>query len=209
MVRIDKHYVFEGPTGPRTLSDLFEGRRQLLVYHFMFHPAWDEGCKSCSFVADHLAATLPHLAARDTSLAVISRAPLWKLMPFKKRMGWNFPWLSSHANDFNYDFHVTIDAEHPEYNYRPDYFSLPQARKRGPSAGEAPGLSVFLRDGQHIHHTNSTYTRGLDLFMNTYNLLDQTPLGRQENGKGMSWLRHHDKYEQQPPPSDCGKQEGA
>lgn len=194
MVRIEKDYVFDGPNGRRRLADLFEGRRQLIIYHFMFDPAWDQGCKSCSFVADSFAGSLVHLAARDTSFAVISRAPLAKIEPFKQRMGWDFPWLSSFGSDFNYDFHVTVDEAHPEYNFRPDYFTLAQEQKRGPQAGEAPGLSVFLRDGEHVYHAYSTYTRGLDLFLNTYNFLDHTPLGRQENGKGMAWLRHHDKY---------------
>lgn len=193
-VRIEKNYVFDGPAGSRTLGDLFEGRRQLIVYHFMFDPTWDEGCRSCSFVADNVAGALVHLAARDTSFAAISRAPVAKIEPFKRRMGWNFPWLSSNGGDFNYDFHVTIDEAHPEYNYRPDYFSLPPEQRKGPSRGEAPGLSVFVRDGENVYHTYSTYTRGLDLFLNTYNLLDHTPLGRQENGKRMSWVRHHDKY---------------
>jgi predicted dithiol-disulfide oxidoreductase (DUF899 family) len=191
--RVEKNYVFDGPHGRRTLSDLFEGRRQLIVYHFMFDPAWEEGCKSCSFVADNFAGSVVHLAARDTSLAAISRAPIARIERFRERMGWNFPWLSSFGGDFNYDFHVTIDDAHPEYNYQPDYLLVPEKQK-GPSAGEAPALSVFLRDGEDIYHTYSTYTRGLDLFLNTYNLLDHTPLGRQENGRGMAWLRHHEKY---------------
>ena len=193
--RVEKNYVFEGPAGNRTLGDLFEGKSQLIVYHFMFDSDWEEGCKSCSFVADNFAGSLVHLAARDTSFAVISRAPVAKLEPFRKRMGWSFPWLSSHDNDFNYDFHVTIDEAHPEYNYRPDYFSIPAAMRKGPRAGEAPGLSVFVREGENIYHTYSTYNRGLDLYLNTYNYLDLTPLGRQENGQNMGWLRHHDKYE--------------
>jgi len=194
MVRIDKDYVFEGPNGRRTLANLFEGRRQLIVYHFMFDPAWEVGCKSCSYVADNLSGAVVHLAARDTSFAAISRAPIAKIEGFKQRMGWTFPWLSSNANDFNYDFHVTIDEAHPEYNFQPDYYSRAKELKRGPQAGEAPGLSVFLLEGEQVHHAYSTYTRGLDLFLNTYNLLDHTPLGRQENGRGMAWLRHHDKY---------------
>ena len=194
MVRIEKDYVFDGSNGRRTLGDLFEGRRQLIVYHFMFDPAWDEGCPACSFVADNFAGALVHLAARDTSFAVVSRAPIAKIERFKKRMGWNFPWLSSFGGDFNYDFHVTVDEAHPEYNYRPGYYAEAPEKRRGPDPGEAPGLSVFLRDGEHIHHAYSTYTRGLDLFMNTYNFLDHTPLGRQEDGNPMAWLRHHDKY---------------
>jgi predicted dithiol-disulfide oxidoreductase (DUF899 family) len=135
-----------------------------------------------------------HLVARDTSFAVISRAPIAKIELFKKRMGWEFPWVSSFGGDFNYDFHATVDEAHPEYNYRPDYYAAAPDKKKGPTQGETPGLSVFLRDGEHIYHTYSTYTRGLDLFLSTYNFLDHTPLGRQENGQGMSWLRHHDKY---------------
>ena len=191
MVRIEKDYVFEGPNGRRTLGDLFEGRRQLMVYHFMFDPAWDEGCKSCSFVADNFGGALVHLAARDTSFAVISRAPIAKIERFKKRMGWDFPWLSSFGGDFNYDFHVTVDEAHPEYNYRPDHYADPQ---QGPAQGEREGLSVFLRDRKHLYHTYSTFMRGLDPFLNTYNFLDHTPLGRRENGQPMAWLRHHDKY---------------
>ncbi len=190
MVRVEKDYVFEGPHGRRTLGDLFDGRRQLLIYHFMFEPDHEEGCKSCSFVADNFAGALVHLAARDTSFAVISRAPLEKIERFKRRMGWSFPWLSSFGTDFNYDFQVTTDESHTEYNYAPMAI-----QGRVPSMGEMPGLSVFLRDGERLFHTYSTYTRGLDLFLNTYNFLDHTPLGRQEEGRPiMEWLRHHDKY---------------
>ncbi|MGH7493343.1 MAG: DUF899 domain-containing protein [bacterium] len=194
MVRIEKDYVFEGPSGRRTLGDLFEGRRQLIVYHFMFDPAWETGCKNCSFVADHFAGALLHLAARDTSFAVISRAPIEKIERFKKRMEWGFPWLSSFGSDFNYDFQVTIDEAHPENNYRRAYRE-PDLQGKGPTEGEAPGLSVFLRNGEHLYHTYSTYLRGLDPFINTYNFLDHTPLGRQEeDGREMAWVRHHDKY---------------
>jgi predicted dithiol-disulfide oxidoreductase (DUF899 family) len=199
MVRIEKEYTFAGPNGHRTLVDLFEGRRQLLLYHFMFDPEWDEGCPSCSFVVDHFAGTLPHLAARDTSVAVISRAPIAKLERFKKRMGWEFPWLSSFDSDFNYDFQVTTDETHPEYNYR-YYYPIANemaAQHKGPPPGEGQGLSVFLRDGKQIFHCYSTFQRGLDPFVNTYNLLDHTPLGRQEEGMlPMDWLRLHDEYKE-------------
>jgi len=205
--RVEKSYVFEGPDGRRTLGDLFEGRRQLIVYHFMFDATWDEGCRSCSFVADQFAGSLVHLAARETSLAAISRAPIAKIERFKQRMGWDFPWLSSNGSDFNYDFHVTIDEAHPEYNYRPDYYSLALEKQKGPTHGEAPGLSVFVRDGEDIYHAYSTYTRGLDVFLNTYNFLDHTPLGRQENGVPMAWLRHHDKYEKPREMAGSGKHE--
>ncbi len=190
MVRIEKEYAFQGPEGRRTLADLFEGKRQLLVYHFMFDPAWDEGCPSCSFVADNFASGLVHLAARDTAFAVISRAPLDKIDRFKKRMGWTFPWLSSLGTDFNYDFQVTLDKNHTEYNYAP-VSAQPADR---PQEGEREGLSVFLRDGDRLFHTYSTYQRGLDPLLNTYNFLDLTPLGRQEEEGIMRWVRHHDKY---------------
>jgi predicted dithiol-disulfide oxidoreductase (DUF899 family) len=191
MVAIEKDYVFERPNGRSTLTDLFEGRRQLIVYHFMFDPAWDEGCPSCSFVADHFAGALVHLAARDTSFAVISRAPIAKVERFKKRMGWDFPWLSSFGTEFNQDFGVTLDEDHTEYNYAPA-----SAQPAGyPQKGEREGLSVFLRDGERLFHTYSTYQRGVDPFLNTYNFLDHTPLGRQEEDGIMRWVRHHDKYQ--------------
>lgn len=190
-VRIDKPYVFAGPDGERTLVDLFAGKRQLAVYHFMFDPSWDEGCKSCSYVCDHLSGTVPHLAARDTALVVISRAPLAKLAAFKARMGWTFPWLSSWGSDFNYDFRVSFDpadvaAQAVDYNYATQPFPL----------AEAQGMSVFLREDEAVFHTYSTYGRGVDVLMGTYDILDLTPLGRQEEGLGftMAWVRHHDRY---------------
>jgi len=189
--KITKSYVFDGPRGKQTLAELFEHRSQLIVYHFMFDPAWDEGCKSCSFVADNFAGALVHLTARDTSFAVVSRAPLDKIERFKQRMGWSFPWLSSFGTDFNYEFHVTTDERHTEYNY-----AHVSAQPEGyPQEGEREGLSVFLRDGDQLFHTYSTYQRGLDPLLNTYNFLDLTPLGRHENGRPMAWLRYHDQYE--------------
>ena len=190
MEEIKKEYVFEGPEGRRTLADLFEGKQQLLVYHFMFEPDDDEGCPSCSFVADNFAGSLVHLAARDTAFAVISRAPLDKIERFKKRMGWSFPWFSSFGSDFNYDFQVTLDESHTEYNYAPVSAQPPNR----PQEGEREGLSVFLRDGGRLFHTYSTYQRGIDPFLNTYNFLDLTPLGRQEEDGIMQWIRYHDKY---------------
>jgi predicted dithiol-disulfide oxidoreductase (DUF899 family) len=191
MVRIDERYVFAGPSGKRTLLELFEGRRQLIVYHFMFDPSWSEGCKSCSFFADTFDGAIRHLRGRDTSFAAISRAPLEKLLAFQQRMAWMFPWYSSADSTFNYDFHVTFPPEdfaagRTEYNYVVQKFPEP----------EAPGSSVFLRDGDEIFHTYSTYARGLDHLIATYNLLDLTPLGRHEEGLPytMSWVRHHDRY---------------
>jgi predicted dithiol-disulfide oxidoreductase (DUF899 family) len=200
MVEIDKAYSFAGSRGRKSLGELFEGRRQLIVYHFMFDPSHDEGCKSCSYFADNFTGAILHLAARDTSFAVISRAPLSKIEPFKRRMGWTFPWYSSFGSDFNYDFHVTLDAAagSVEYNYEPTAELL--ARGVIWQEGELPGLSVFLRRDDRIFHTYSTYSRGLDSLINTYNYLDLTPLGRQEEGEPhvMAWVRHHDKYGAQP-----------
>ena len=195
MVAVDKPYTFEGPEGRRTLAELFGGKRQLLVYHFMFDPAWEEGCVACSFVADNVASGLVHLAARDTAFVVVSRAPLDKIERFRKRMGWTFPWLSSNGSDFNYDFMVTLDEKHGVYNFAPI-----SAQPAGyPREGEREGLSVFLRDGERLFHTYSTYQRGLDVFLNTYNLLDLTPLGRQEEEGIMRWLKHHDRYAEATP----------
>jgi len=190
MVKVDKTYVFEEPGGKRTLDDLFAGKRQLIVYHFMLGPTWTEGCKSCSLIADHFEPSVVHLAARDTALVAISRAPVERIEPFKKRMGWTFRWLSAAGTDFNLDYHVSVDPEHVgeevEYNY---------VKTKFPSE-ERPGLSVFLREGGSTYHTYSTYGRGLDLLIGAYNYLDLTPLGRQEEGmkRGMEWVRHHDRY---------------
>jgi predicted dithiol-disulfide oxidoreductase (DUF899 family) len=215
MVRIEKDYIFDGPAGKARLLDLFGGRRQLIVYYFMFDPSWDEGCPSCSFLVDNIG-HLSHLHARKTSLALVSRAPLAKIEPFKKRMGWTFKWYSSFASDFNYDFHVTMDeAVAPiEYNYR----TKAELVRKGEiyfTRGESHGLSVFLRYGDGVFHTYSTYARGTDLLAGTYNYLDLTALGRQEDweeppgrsdGPFMHWIRHHDQYESGPEVvvSSCG-----
>ena len=199
MVKIDKEYVFDGPNGRKTLRDLFGGQRQLIVYHFMFDPSWDEGCKSCSHFMDNSEGAIVHLGARDTAFAVVSRAPLAKIESFKRRMGWMFPWFSSFGSDFNYDFHVTLDEAEgsAEYNYA-SAADLVKAGKLWSEKGELPGLSVFLRDGDSVFHTYSTYQRGLDLPLNTYNFLDLSPLGRQEDGdRAQGWIRHHDKYSAQ------------
>jgi predicted dithiol-disulfide oxidoreductase (DUF899 family) len=180
MVAIDKEYVFEGPDGAASLLDLFEGRRQLIVDHFMFDPSWDEGCSSCSGRVDQYG-NLAHLHARETTVAVVSRAPLAKIEPFKQSMGWTFPWYSSYGSDFNYDFHVTLDeAIVPvSYNYRTKA-ELQQAGFDDPT-GELHGTSVFLRDGERVFHTYSTYGRGTEQVGGTHYYLDMTALGRQED----------------------------
>jgi predicted dithiol-disulfide oxidoreductase (DUF899 family) len=196
MVKLDagNPYLFDAPQGKVTLADLFGPHSQLVIYHFMFGPNWGEGCPSCSYVADHLNAALPHLAARDTSLVMVSSASLPKIADFKKRMGWQFPWVSSHANTFNRDFHVTFSPEDHakgpvDYNYKLQSF---------PST-EAPGLSVFYKhpETSDLFHTYSTYSRGLDALLTTYTVLDLTPKGRDEDQLPftMQWLRHHDRYQ--------------
>jgi predicted dithiol-disulfide oxidoreductase (DUF899 family) len=189
MVRIDKEYVFDGPDGKATLFDLFDGRRQLIVYHFMFDPAWDAGCEGCSIVVDNIG-HLAHLHARDTSLVLVSRAPLPKLLAYQKRMGWTVRWCSSYGSEFNYDFHVTGDESVApvEYNYR-DQAELLAMGDDG--TGEGHGLSAFLRGEADVFHTYSTYARGTDLLNSTFNYLDLTALGRQEPWEeppGRSWL---------------------
>jgi predicted dithiol-disulfide oxidoreductase (DUF899 family) len=176
MVRIDKDYVFEGPEGKADLLELFDGRRQLIVGHFMFAPEWDEGCSSCSAGADEISdGLLTHLHTRDTTLVEISRAPLAKIEAYKARRGWTFPWYSSYDSDFNYDFHVTLDDSvlPAEYNYR--------AGIEGEQPMELPGLSFFLRDGDTVFHTYSTFARGAEMLGGSYYYLDLTALGRQED----------------------------
>lgn len=201
MVKIGKEYTFEGPNGKVKLSELFEGRRQLIVYHFMFHPEWDEGCPSCSLLVDNIG-HLSHLHARNTTLVLVSRAPLEKLMNYKKRMGWSPPWYSSMNSDFNYDFHATMNEkkESTEYNYQE---KTEMIKSLDGKSAEVPGTSVFLRDGNSVFHTYSSYARGGDLLLGTYNWLDLTPLGRQEDwekpagrsdGPFMSWVRRRDQY---------------
>ncbi|PZS23670.1 MAG: DUF899 domain-containing protein [Pseudonocardiales bacterium] len=198
MVELDSEYMFDGPAGPMGLVDLFDHHRQLIVYHFMFDPDWDEGCPSCSYFADNFTGALAHLPARDTSFAVISRAPLHKIEKFRTRMGWSFPWYSSHEGRFNHDFGVTIDTATGavDYNYQPAA-DLLATGKIWVENGELPGLSVFLRDGTRIFQTYSTYQRGLDGLINTYNYLDLTPFGRGVDDRdpySMAWVRHHNKY---------------
>ena len=193
-VRIETDYVFEGAAGAVSLGDLFGQRQQLIVYHFMYHPSWEEGgCPSCSYLADHFDGMLAHLEQRDTSFVVVSRATIEQIENFKARMGWTFPWVSSVNNEFNRDFEVSFTVEELQngvrYNYR-DGVEFPSE--------EAPGASVFYRDEQGgIFHTYSTYARGLDHLIGTYHFLDLTPKGRDEDGLpySMAWIRRHDEYE--------------
>jgi predicted dithiol-disulfide oxidoreductase (DUF899 family) len=192
-VKVDKTYVFEGPAGRETLVDLFGGRSQLMVYHFMLGPGWKEGCPSCSFLADHFDGAAIHLVQRDVTLVVVSRAPLAEIEAYKRRMGWRFKWVSSFGSDFNHDFHVSFTPEEKasgrvEYNYAMGSF---------PSE-EAPGLSAFAKnDTGEVFHTYSTYARGLDILVGAYNFLDMAPKGRDEDGLAwsMAWVRHHDRYD--------------
>lgn len=191
-VKVDKDYAFEGPDGKESLADLFEGRGQLIVYHFMFGPDWEEGCPSCSYLADHFDGANWHLGQRDVTLVAASRAPLEKLDAYKARMGWRFKWVSSLGSDFNRDYHVSFDAADMEkgevyYNYRTTTFPSP----------EAPGLSVFRKgDNGDIFHTYSSYGRGLDILVGAYNWLDMVPKGRDEADLSftMEWIRRHDQY---------------
>jgi predicted dithiol-disulfide oxidoreductase (DUF899 family) len=192
--RVEKQYVFDGPKGQETLADLFDGRSQLIVYHFMFGPGWKEGCPSCSYLADHFDGPTIHLAHRDVTLAVISRAPIAQIEAFKKRMGWKFHWVSSFGSDFNYDYHVSFSPkERAEGKVRYNY------ELTGFPSEEGPGLSVFSKDaGGSVYHTYSSYARGLDMLVGAYNFLDLAPKGRDEEGLAhtMAWVRHHDKYSQ-------------
>ena len=195
-VRLDKTYMFETPEGRRSLADLFDGRRQLMVQHFMLADGWEEGCPSCSFMADHTDGMTVHLANRDVTFVAVSRAPLGEIRRFRARMGWKFPWVSSNGTDFNRDFGVTFTPEEVTkgnlvYNYGPWPLSFE----------EWPGVSVFWKDDAgEVFHTYSTYGRGVEVMMGTYNLLDLTPKGRDEEGGKytMDWVRHHDRYEPAP-----------
>jgi predicted dithiol-disulfide oxidoreductase (DUF899 family) len=200
MVKIEKNYVFDTSGGKKSLGELFADKSQLMVYHFMFGPDWEEGCRSCSLVSDHIDGANWHLPQRDVRLLAVSRAPLAKIENFKKRMGWRFEWVSSLGSDFNSDFRVSFTKDEMaqgkvNYNYTMQEF---------PSE-EAPGISVFYKDtGGNVFHTYSTYSRGLDMLVGAYNFLDLAPKGRQEDweqppgrsdGPFMHWVRHHDRYE--------------
>jgi predicted dithiol-disulfide oxidoreductase (DUF899 family) len=192
--RIDKHYLFHAPSGSKSLGDLFEGRSQLIIKHFMFGPGWGEGCVGCSFEMDHVQAALQHLEQHDVKFAAVARAPLAEINAFKQRMGWHFEWVSSEGSDFNYDFHVSFTPEEMAagkayYNFRLDDIPIE----------ELSGLSVFYKnDDDEIFHTFSAYGRGAEEILGTYMLLDLTPKGRNETGPRFDltdWVRHHDRYD--------------
>jgi predicted dithiol-disulfide oxidoreductase (DUF899 family) len=189
--KIDAAYVFDAENGQASLADMFDGRSQLLVYHFMFHPEWDAGCKSCSFWADSYNGSVTHLKARDVSLVAVSRASLDLILAYRERMGWSFPWVSSAMNTFNYDFGVSFSRKQIEsgtanYNYKEGNARIE----------ELPGISVFARKGDDVYHTYSTYSRGLDPYSATYQLLDIVPKGRDEDDLPykQDWIRRHDEY---------------
>jgi predicted dithiol-disulfide oxidoreductase (DUF899 family) len=200
-VKVDKSYVFDAPEGKNSLAGLFNGRSQLLVYHFMLGPGWVEGCPSCSLLADHFDGAAVHLAQRDVTLLAVSRAPLPEIEAYKTRMGWRFPWVSSRGNDFNSDYHVSFgpkDEAHGkvDYNYETQNFV----------SDEMPGASVFHKDKNGaVFHTYSAYARGLDILIGAYNFLDLTPKGRDEAELPwtMAWVRRHDEYEDGKNPGCC------
>jgi predicted dithiol-disulfide oxidoreductase (DUF899 family) len=211
-VRIGKAYRFETEAGDTTLAELFQGRSQLLVYHFMFGPDYAAGCPSCSAIADGFDGSVVHLANHDVTLCAVSRAPLFKLQVYKQRMGWSFPWASSFGSDFSYDFQAAITSEQwesgtAEYNFRPADFRLPETGKDNPSVAaltssvgtdwptyrrEGPGMSAFALDDGLVYHTYSAYERGFDVLWAMYQWLDRAPLGRNETGL---WYRRHDEYD--------------
>ncbi|MBT9368685.1 thioredoxin family protein [Rhizobium sp. CSW-27] len=199
-VKVEKDYRFHTPSGEQSLSELFDGRSQLIVYHFMFGPDWEAGCPGCSFLADHLDGTLPHLNHHDVTLVCVSRAPLDKIEAYRRRMGWRFPWVSSFGSDFNFDFGVSFTREQLAegsvfYNFR----DTPSAKAHD----ELPGQSAFFKDGQNqIFHTYSSYARGGEEMLATMMILDQAPLGRNESGT-MDFIRRHDEYEDQPKANGC------
>jgi predicted dithiol-disulfide oxidoreductase (DUF899 family) len=190
-VRIDKEYVFDTPDGPRTLADLFDGRSQLLVQHFMFAPGWKEGCPSCSFMADHTDGMNLHLAHHDVTMIAVSRAPLAEIERYRKRMGWQFKWVSSNGSPFNYDFRVSFTPEqvatgHVDYNFG----------ESDETDEEFPGVSAFFKDeAGDVFHTYSTFGRGVEVMMGTYAMLDLMPKGRNETEGMGDWMRRHDRYE--------------
>ncbi|MGA1801007.1 DUF899 domain-containing protein [Rhizobium sp. HT1-10] len=199
-VKVDAAYDFDTPTGRKSLGDLFDGRSQLIVYHFMLGPDWDAGCPGCSFLADHLDGTLTHLNHHDVTLVAVSRAPLEKIEAYRQRMGWYFPWVSSSGSDFKFDFHVSfrdsdLSGDKIDYNFT--------AIDAANGNDELPGLSAFFRDeGGTVYHTYSSYARGPEDLIGTLMILDRAPKGRNETST-MDFVRRHDEYEQTPAAGSC------
>lgn len=199
-VRLDKVYRFETPSGSRELAELFDGRSQLMVYHFMLGPGWEAGCPGCSFLSDHLDGMLPHLTHHDVTLTAVSSAPLAEIEAYRRRMGWKFPWVSSHGSDFNHDFHVSFsDAELGSGQVRYNFETIDAAQ----AAPELPGLSAFYRDAEgQVFHSYSSYARGPEELIGTLMLLDRAPLGRNERTI-MDWVKRHDEYQDAPKAASC------
>jgi len=199
-VKVDKAYTFDTPEGQKSLADLFDGRSQLVVYHFMYGPDWEAGCPGCSFLADHIDGMLPHLNHHDVTMIAVSRAPLEKLMAYRRRMGWKFPWVSSHGSDFNFDYHVSFTKEELAsgkvmYNYR----ETPSEDAHD----ELPGLSAFFKDEDGtVYHTYSDYARGGEELLGTLMVLDRAPKGRNETGT-LSFVKRKDEYEDAPKTHSC------
>jgi predicted dithiol-disulfide oxidoreductase (DUF899 family) len=194
-VLVDKKYLFDGPNGKQTLSDLFDGRSQLIVYHFMYDPNWDAGCPSCSFWADNFNGIVVHLNQRDVTMIAVSKAPYSKIGEYKKRMGWNFKWVSSYDNDFNFDYHVSFTPE--ELSEKKAFYNYSLQDTHSP---EREGVSVFYKDtAGHVFHTYSAYARGIDVLNVAYHYLDLVPKGRDEEGHEFPqfWVRRHDEYRKQ------------
>ena len=191
-VLVDKEYLFDGPNGKQTLSDLFDGRSQLIVYHFMYDPNWDAGCPSCSFWADNFNGIVVHLNQRDVTMIAVSKAPYSKIGEYKKRMGWDFKWVSSYDNDFNFDYHVSFTPE--ELSEKKAFYNYNLQDTHSP---EREGVSVFYKDtAGHVFHTYSAYARGIDVLNVAYHYLDLVPKGRDEDGHEFPqfWVRRHDEY---------------
>jgi predicted dithiol-disulfide oxidoreductase (DUF899 family) len=197
-VKVEQDYVFDTPDGRRSLSDLFDGRSQLVVYHFMFGQDWTAGCPGCSLLADHLDGALAHLQHHDVSLVVVSRAPLARIEAYRARMGWRFPWVSSSGSDFNFDFGVSFTPEQlGQETVAYNFTEIPAAR----ASSELPGLSAFFKDADGtVFHTYSSYARGPEELIGAVMILDRAPLGRNES-PGTDWVRRHDEYEAAPPPA--------
>ena len=188
---VTKTYVFDGPNGKQTLPELFDGRSQLIIYHFMFDPSWDAGCKHCSFWADGFDGNIVHINHRDATMIAVSRAPYSKLAAYEKRMGWNFKWLSAYENDFNFDYNVSFTPE--EMAKKQAFYNF---KMQDPSISEREGVSIFFKDEKgSVFHTYSTFARGIDLLNTAYNYIDLTPKGRDEGSRNQYWVRRHDEYD--------------